>query len=138
MSIGMLACTVAACSSHTAGRYLVTAAAVDLGIRGPRFCVALDPTDREGIWWWEPGSTGCASRSTGPTVFHAESAAVSTSANAITGEFRVQLITGPGSDAPGHRDVRLVVEAGRLRVPATGADVPVVRRGDLELPERVR
>ena len=53
-------------------RCIVTAEPINIGIRSSRFCIAADPTDRQGAWWWEPGPTGCSSRSTGPAVFHAE------------------------------------------------------------------
>jgi hypothetical protein len=52
--------------------------------------------------------------------------------------FRVQLIGAASSPNPDYKDVRLTLAAGHLRVPATGTDVPAVRRHDLELPERVR
>lgn len=138
LAAGVVACAGANRATVQAPRYMVTGEPIDLGIRGARFCVAVDPADRQGVWWWEPGATGCSSRSTGPTVFRAEAAAVSTSGNATDARFRVQLITGPGVPGPGYQEVRLVIDAGRLRVPATGADVLTVRRTDLELPERVR
>jgi len=135
---GGVACAGANRATVQAPRYVVTGEPIDLGIRGARFCVAVDPADRQGVWWWEPGATGCSSRSTGPAVFRAEAAAVSTSGNAIDARFGVQLITRPGFPGPDYKEVRLLIEAGRFRVPATGADVLTVRRTDLELPERVR
>src|SRR4029453_19107515 len=52
-------------------RYIVTTAPLGVGAASPGICVAVDPTDPQGIWWWEPGWSGCSSRSTGPGVFHA-------------------------------------------------------------------
>jgi hypothetical protein len=144
LSVGALAGATVACAAAgpatTPARYVVTAAPIDIGIRLARFCVAVDPADAQGVWWWEPGASGCSSRSTGPTVFHAEAASVSNSGSGgtIDVRFRVPLIQGPNSADPDHKDVRLVLEGARVRVPATGADVSTVRRSDLELPERVR
>jgi hypothetical protein len=57
-------------------RYVVTARPIDIGV-GSGLCIAVDPVDKLGVWWWEPGGSGCASRSTGPGVFHAEDPRVS-------------------------------------------------------------
>jgi hypothetical protein len=38
--------------------------------------VAVDPTDPKGVWWWEPGRSGCSSRSTGPSAFRGDDATV--------------------------------------------------------------
>lgn len=78
-------------------RYLVSATPIDLGVRGPaHFCVAVDPTDRQGVWWWEAGATGCDSRSTGPAVFHADGASVANTASGIEVRFRIPLVSRPG------------------------------------------
>ena len=53
-------------------RYVVTASPIDVSLGPSGVCVAVDPLDRRGVWWWEPGASGCASRSTGPGVFHAD------------------------------------------------------------------
>jgi hypothetical protein len=54
--------------AESRGRYIVTAEPINIGIGSARFCVATDPTDSQGVWWWEPGPKGCSSRSTGPAV----------------------------------------------------------------------
>ena len=79
-------------SAPADGRYLVTSSAIDVG-RGIRLCIAVDPRDPHGVWWWQPGASGCTSRSTGPTVFHADQAAVSPSARpeVTTVSFRLGL-----------------------------------------------
>lgn len=140
LAIGTSALGLAACMVATVtGRYVATAQPVDLGLRGGTpFCIAVDAGDPQGVWWWEPGATGCSSRSTGPTVFRADAAAVTTSGTTIDARFRIPLITGPNPTDPDHKDVALVIDGGRLRVPATGADVAIVQRNDLEVPERVR
>ena len=64
-------------SAPAAGRYLVTSTPIDVGLGNTGLCVAVDPRDPQGVWWWQPGASGCTSRSTGPQVFHADKAAVS-------------------------------------------------------------
>jgi hypothetical protein len=139
--IGLLS---AACrpTSISDGRYIVTAEAINIGVGSGRFCIATDPADPHGAWWWEPGPKACASRSTGPAVFHAENAAVSpsTHAGATDIRFRVQLHTARNSLQPPFVDVWLVLDAdaGHLRAPATGAQVATMRRKDLDVPESWR
>ena len=58
-----------------ASRYLVTTTPIKItGISKP-LCVGVDPTDAHGVWWWEPGQTGCSGRST-TDVIPAANAAV--------------------------------------------------------------
>jgi hypothetical protein len=44
-------------------RYLVSERPIDVGLGPWGLCVALDPLDRQRVWWWEPGASGCRSRS---------------------------------------------------------------------------
>jgi hypothetical protein len=94
-------------------------------------CVAIDPADAHGVWWWEPGQTGCETRSTGPGVFHAENATVSryTGSQAFDVGFRIPL-HGP----PPFVDVALTVENGKMRSRDGSSGVPVAYRADLDLP----
>jgi hypothetical protein len=119
-------------------RYVVTTA--PLGVRGvsPGLCVAVDPTDPQGIWWWEPGRSGCSSRSTGPGVFRAEHATVAapSQSGAIEVRFRLQLIVGPGSTMPDFADLEILLQDGSMRAMASGVLVPTERRNDLEVPEQ--
>ena len=120
-------------SAPAHGRYLVTSSAIDVSLH-IRLCVAVDPRDPQGVWWWQPGASGCRSRSTGPTVFHADRAAASPSATpAVTA---VSFRLGLHSRTPTDLDVRLVVEDGRMRSLDTGAAVTVQRRNDLDVPEQ--
>jgi hypothetical protein len=120
-------------SAPADGRYLVTSSALHLGLR-IRLCVAVDPRDPQGVWWWGPGASGCDSRATGPSVFHAHDASVSRSAapevTAIS--FRV----GTHSLEQPFLDVRLAIEDGRMRSLDTGDVVALQRRSDLEVPEK--
>src|SRR4051794_16795056 len=57
-------------------------------------CVAVDSIDAHGVWWWEPGASGCAARSTGPDVFRADAATVSRDRRGVTAvEFRLETHT---------------------------------------------
>ena len=113
---------------RSAPRYTVTATPITLfGELG--FCIAIDPTDPQGVWWWGPGRPpGCASRSTGPDVFRAHRAAVATtSAGGVDVYFQMQLMSGP-------RDVRLVLQDGVMRDTSSGVTVTTEKRKDLKVP----
>ena len=128
----LVACQQRSQPGPSVPRYLVTEQAIDVGV-GTGLCVAVDPSDRRGIWWWEPGQSGCASRSTGPGVFHAEEARVSQTAPG--GPTALSFRLGTHSAARPFIDVRLVVEDGAMRALESGARVPVQRRQDLDVPE---
>jgi catechol 2,3-dioxygenase-like lactoylglutathione lyase family enzyme len=120
-------------SAPAAGRYLVTSTPIDVGLVNTGLCVAVDRRDPQGVWWWEPGASGCTSRSTGPQVFHADKAAVSPSARPELTAVSFRL--GLHSRTPTYLDVRLAIEDGRLRSLDTGAAVTLQRRNDLVVPE---
>ena len=111
-------------------RYIVTATPVDLvGPGHPGLCLAIDPADRQGVWWWEPGPSGCATRTTGPTVFRGQDATVAARAGSRDVDIRFQLQLMSGT-----RDVRLLLQDGAVLVTASGAKVRTERRRDLEIP----
>src|SRR4051812_20497019 len=63
-------------------RFIVTGEPLGLfDGRHPGICVAVDPDDPKGVWWWEPGPSGCSTRSTGPDVMAAGDASVVRSAD---------------------------------------------------------
>jgi hypothetical protein len=118
-----------------AGRYLVTATPLVVGLAdGKGLCIAVDPGDPHGVWWWEPGASGCARRSTGPGVFHADQAVVSrsTEIDVATVSFPLQLHS---ATPPAFLDVRLVIEDGTMRTLDYRSTVAVHRRRDLVVPE---
>jgi hypothetical protein len=89
-SLALIAALAGLGFTQADGRYRVTTEAIDLSSR-VRLCIAVHPADSHGVWWWEPGASGCARRST--DVFHADDVTVSrsTEADVVTVAFRVQL-----------------------------------------------
>lgn len=136
--LGLGACRFAPRSTPAVPRFIVSGAPLGfIDGRHPGLCVAVDPSDPKGVWWWEPGRSGCSSRSTGPDVFPANDATVTSRRDTLDVEvrFRVQLIVGPGSKGPDFRDVRLVLRDGRMEVVGSTLSVSTLRRHDLLLPE---
>jgi hypothetical protein len=122
-------------SAQAEGRYLVTSTPLLLGLGNTGLCIAVDPRDPHGVWWWEPGGSGCATRSTGPEIFHADQATVarSTESGAFTAAFRLQLHS---ATPPSFLDVRLVGKDGRMRTLDYRSAVAVHHRQDLIVPEQ--
>jgi hypothetical protein len=136
--LGVGACRSGSRSTPAVPRFIVSGAPLGLvSVQHPGLCVAVDPSDPKGVWWWEPGRSGCSSRSTGPDVFRANDAAVVTRPDTLDVDvrFRLQLIVGPGSTGPNFSDVRLVLRDGRMEVLGSTASVSTVRRQDLVLPD---
>jgi hypothetical protein len=110
--------------------YIVTATPFDLiGTGHPGFCVAVDPKDAHGVWWWEPGRSGCSSRSTGPEVFRASRATVAKASGAIEAQFEVALKNRPPLQ------VKLTIDDDGMRREPSGERVSIERRRDLDVPE---
>ncbi len=129
----LLSVPLAACKSASPvlPRYIVSTAPLALlGEPHPGFCVAVDPSDEKGVWWWEPGRSGCSSRSTGPTAFLASHAAVAhSSSGAIDVSFQIQLMTA------GPLEVKLTLRDDAMLEERTGLRVPTERKGSTEVPE---
>jgi hypothetical protein len=137
--IALVVVTLAGCRSDSSPqpplpRYVVTSNPIDVG-PGILLCVAIDPADPHGVWWWQPGASGCASRSTGPEVFHANQAAVSrlTRSEVTTVAFCLQ--THSATATRSFVDVRLLVEDNEMRALESGARVALTRRNDLDIPD---
>jgi hypothetical protein len=112
----------------------VTATPIEVGLGNLGLCIAVDPLDQHGVWWWEPGATGCSTRSTGPAVFHADEATVSATmpSGATALAFRLQT----HSSTRPYIDVHLMLEGNHMRALQTGKRVSLQRRRDLDIPER--
>ena len=119
-------------SAASAPRYVVTAEAIDVGV-GPGVCVAVDPLDTRGVWWWQPRGNGCARRITGPGVFHADKAHVAKPATTGSIAFGFRLGTHSGEDP--YVDIRLTLEDDELVDTSTGDRVRTLTRDDLIVPE---
>jgi hypothetical protein len=131
VTLSMAGCARA--SALPEGRYFVTSSAIDVGI-GTGLCLAIDPRDPHGVWWWQPGSSGCTSRSTGPAVFQANEAAVSRSARPEVTAVSFRL--GTHSRTRPFLDVHLAIEKNRMQSLDTGDAVALQRRNDLDVPEK--
>lgn len=116
-------------STPSVPRYIVTATPVDAVGGGWGLCIAIDPADAQGVWWWQPGPSGCATRITGPTVFRADRARVrvATNSSSISASFTLQLHVGT-------RDVNLALQDSEMRITNSGMRVPTQRRADLDIP----
>lgn len=114
-----------------ASRYVVTASPIRVIHPGhPGLCVAVEPGNPRGVWWWDPGPEGCSTSINGPRVFPAQGATVahSVSSGAIDVRFKLQLHSNE------IRDVRLVIQDNDVRDVASGEHVPIGRRNDLDIP----
>jgi hypothetical protein len=124
--------SVVGCSGYRGRRatvpsYVVTSAPIDVR-RGLLLCVAVEPTQTTGVWWWQPGPSGCDTRITGPDVFRAEHARVVTHRGVVDARFRLQLVSGDAAD------VNLTIKDGAMRLNQSGAIVPTGRRTHLSVP----
>src|SRR2546423_1403501 len=133
----LLGCALVACgctseSQRLVSRYVITVRPIDVLVGAQGLCVAVNPADRQGVWWWEPGTSGCSSRSTGPGVFHAEEARVSQSKQ--PGPINISFRVGTHSTTHAFVDVHLVLDSGDLRDVESGARVPTRQQNDLDVP----
>jgi hypothetical protein len=128
-----------ACATRPAApEFIVTTEPLNVGVVSAKLCIALDVDTKDGVWWWQPGASGCDSRSTGPTVFRGESATINTwhMNRGHSAEFQLQRIMPPGSTESPVAVVRLVSREGTMTAVATTATVPTSVRRDLDIPER--
>jgi len=123
LSLAVLACS--ATSQSMVPRYITSASPIEY------LCVAVDPLQKDGVWWWQSFTSGCATRSTGPGVFKADQATVShATRSTVVITFRV----GMHSTTEPFREIHLVIEGDSMHSIASGAGVPVVRRDNLDVP----
>jgi hypothetical protein len=117
-----------ACASQP--RYIVTSTPLKvIDPLHPGLCIAIDPKDYKGIWWWDAGPSGCTDRSS--STMAADRASVTRgTAGTVAASFQVGLMNGR------NLQVRLEAFDGRIRDTIAGLSVPAERRATLELPER--
>jgi hypothetical protein len=114
-----------------ADRYAVTAEPIRVGLGNLGLCIAVDPGDPHGVWWWQPGASGCVTRSTGPDVFHVDDATVSRSAAGTAVTFRL----GTHSLEQPFIRIRLTLDSSAMRSLDTGHEVGLLHRDDLRIVE---
>jgi len=129
-SVACLSIVLGACASQP--RYIVTGAPLKvIDPAHPGLCIAIDPKDPKGIWWWDAGPSGCTDRSS--STMAADRANVTRrTTGTVDGSFQVGLIDGR------NLQVRLEVFDGRVRDTISGLSVALERRATLEVPERPR
>jgi hypothetical protein len=122
--------------------YVVSAEPISVHSGPGGLCVAIDPTDPTGLWWWGPGRSGCSTRNTIPgprqenatgltALFHATDAAVMSRDKGRTTEARFRLsIHGE----PKFIDVDLVIQDGHMLSVLTGARVSTRQMTNLDIP----
>jgi hypothetical protein len=116
--------------------YLVTRDPIDVG-GGPPMCIAVNPAVPDGVWWWQPGRSGCSTRSTGPDLIPGEGAVVRQSASGVVhAAFQFRLIVRAGSPEPSVVVVDLDFDGESVHALQSGARVPAVRWNELRVPEQ--
>jgi hypothetical protein len=129
VAVGLIGIAFAGCGISS-GRYRVSASPFDFVGKGlPGICVAVDPSNPQGVWWWEPGRTGCSSRSTGPELFPGWKASVDRTSGVTHVRFELPLIV---SDP---LQVKLTLEGASMRYETSGQQVKIERRRKLDIPE---
>ena len=127
-SVACLLTVLGACASQP--RYIVTSTPLKvIDPAHPGLCIAIDPKDPKGIWWWDAGRSGCTDRSSS-TMAAARASVTRGTAGTVDASFQVGLISGR------NLQVRLQAFDGRIRDTISGLTVPAQRRSTLELPER--
>jgi hypothetical protein len=94
ISSAVLSLLVGVVTQPAPARYAVSAAPLNLGSSG-KLCIAVDPSDPHGIWWWQSGTDNCATRDTGPGLMKADEATVSTDSVGVHASFRLGLHGAP-------------------------------------------
>ena len=118
-------------------RYIVTAVPLDISGNGVGLCIAIDPVDANGVWWWQPGPSGCTTSILGPVpVMRAEGAQVNAFDNAGSIEvgFKVQLRSLTATGLADYREVKLTVKDDTMQLAGSTARIATERRHDLKIP----
>ena len=113
-------------------RYIVTAAPFDVAGNGAGICIGIDPVDAAGVWWWQPGPSGCSTSILRPIpVMRAEGARVNAfdDAHAIDVAFKIQLAANT------YRDIKLTVKDNHMQDIGSDLRVATERRHDLRIPK---
>ena len=122
--------------------YIVSAAPISVHSGPGGLCVAIDPADSTGVWWWGPGRSGCSTRNTIPgprqenatglsALFHATDATVVSRDRGRTTEVRFRLSM---REEPNSLDVDLIIQNGHMLSVPTGARVNTRLMANLDIP----
>ena len=129
VAIGLIGIALAGCNMSS-GRYSVSASPLNLIGKGhPGVCVAVDRSSTHGVWWWEPGRSGCSTRSTGPELIPGWKASVRTTSGVTDVRFEVPLMVNDPLQ------VKLTLDGASMRYEASGQQVKIERRRKLDVPE---
>ena len=123
-------------------QYVVSAEPIGVHPGPGALCVAVDPADPTGVWWWGPGRSGCSTRNTipgpqqenakGPAgLFHATDAAVVSRDKGATTEARFRMSM---HGEPASVDINLIIRDGSMRCVSTGAQVSTKQVANLDIP----
>jgi hypothetical protein len=109
-------------------RYTVTATPLNvIGGNHPGLCIAVDPDDKQGVWWWDPGPAGCSTSINSPRVFRAQQAAVARAGAVVDVRFELQLHVAPPLN------VTLKLQDSDLQDVGSGMRVSTARRANLDI-----
>jgi len=117
--------------------FVVTAMPLRLNVGDPlALCLAIQPADAQGVWWWQPGQLGCGSRSTGPGLFRPIDATVRQETRRIAVTFTFRVVTARRLAPEATLSVTLVVllDEESMRSVGSGESVSVQRLNALEIP----
>jgi hypothetical protein len=122
---------LSAFSCGSTARYVVTASPIDaLGIRQLRFCIAVEPSNPQGVWYWHPVRSDCSTPASRSSLIQGHRAKVMLQASgAIEASFEVPMQSGDS------RQVEIVFSDGTVRASPTGDSVATVWRQELETKE---
>jgi hypothetical protein len=122
--------------------YIISAEPIGVHPGPGGLCVAVDPADPTGVWWWGPGRSGCSTRNTMPGprqenakglagLFHATDAAVVSRDKGATTEAHFRLSM---HGEPAFVGVDLIIRGGYMRCVSTGARVSTKQVANVDIP----
>jgi hypothetical protein len=142
LAVVAVACRSTPMARTRAPHYVVSAEPISVHSGPGGLCVAVDPTDPTGLWWWGPGLSGCSTRNSIPgprqenakglaALFHATDAAVMSRDKGRTTEARFRLSM---HGEPKFIDVDLVIQDGHMLSVSTGERVNTRQMSNLDIP----
>lgn len=124
--LGGVGCALFTTPKPATRSYVISSVPIEAR-RGLLFCFAVAAEPPTGVWWWQPGPTGCDSRITGPGLFQADGARVVTRTGVVDASFRIALME------EGPTDFSLSIANGEMRLGVSGPSVPTMQRARLDV-----